>query len=422
MYGSIDGSQTEATVYIVGTAHVSRIYIFLAGGRSTKVHSGRCFARISPLMRLVTRLRNISSPRLPHVMIPRMGQLYPEVSKLTGRGSAEADVTPSSLKQPSEDIIPNDTYLRATHKDNDHHPLTITMKHAFTLLFLALTTAAHADSVAASASATNVVIPSSPVEPPIYFTPAANYLQKQCGLPWLYWSFDNTKDKRCTDDSGHGRHGTFNTNASIVTGKLRRGCDWKSNSLFFITLPQFTLEQFTVATWLRLDSKQGENIIASTKGWYDGWELSLDGKTNVITFQSSRRDSVQWKPDSLPLETWFHLAITVSPNRVELYLNGVSSGPKAIVQIVRSGSSLSVGRKLRADPFRGALDEFLIFDRLLDKEEIMDALSKFRSGTLVTKTNWSKQTNSYEWGARWELDTKQLTAVRMDRLKHWWIF
>ncbi|PRP76101.1 LamG domain-containing protein [Planoprotostelium fungivorum] len=299
------------------------------------------------------------------------------------------------------------------------------MKHAITLLFLALTTtAAYADSVAAeSASATNVVIPSSPVESPIYFTPAANYLQKKCGLPWLYWSFDNTKERRCTDDSGHGRHGTFNTNVSIVAGKLRRGCDWKRNSLFFITLPQFVLESFTMATWLRLDSTQGENIIASTKrGQFDGWELSLDAKAKVITFHSSHGDSVQWKSDSLRVGAWIHLAITVSPTRVKLYLDGISSGSKDIARIVQSGSSLYVGGKQRADPVHGTLDEFLIFDRVLDKEEITDAMSKYRSASLVPNTNWSKQTKSYEWGAGWELDTKHLTAVRMNRLQNWWIF
>ncbi|PRP75229.1 hypothetical protein PROFUN_15864 [Planoprotostelium fungivorum] len=103
-------------------------------------------------------------------------------------------------------------------------------------------------------------------------------------------SFDKINQGRCTDDSGHGRHGAFSTGISLVVGKLRQGCNWKSGNHLYITLPQFNLNNaLTIATGLRLDAIGGKNIIASTKALLSGWELAYDGSAKQITFQPSNQ-------------------------------------------------------------------------------------------------------------------------------------
>ncbi|PRP80065.1 S-layer-like domain-containing protein [Planoprotostelium fungivorum] len=245
---------------------------------------------------------------------------------------------------------------------------------------------------------------------------------KKCGLPWLYWSFDKIKLGKCTDDSGHGRHGAFSTDISLVVGKLRQALNWKSGNRLYITLPQFDLNKaFTIATWLRLDAIGGKNVIASTKALLSGWELTFDGNAKQITFQPSQGSSVSWDASSLQVGVWAHVAVAVSADRAELYLNGVSCGAKPISALVQSVVGLNVGGKLSADPLRGTLDEFLVFARTLVKEEIIDARDKYLTGAVVPVTNWSQQTTSYDWGTGWELGNI-LSSVSLNRVQNWWIF
>ncbi|PRP85662.1 hypothetical protein PROFUN_06496 [Planoprotostelium fungivorum] len=241
-------------------------------------------------------------------------------------------------------------------------------------------------------------------------TPTTKIAGKKCGLPWLYWSFDKIKLAKCIDDSGHGRHGSFSTDFSLIAGKLRHALSAKNNTRLFVTLPQFELYKlFTVATWLRLNSTVGKIVIASTKTIQTGWELTFDGNAKTITFQSSLGSSVSWNATSLRADAWVHVAVAVGVDRAELFLDANSSG-------------INVGGKLSAfDPLRGSLDEFLVFDRVLDREEITDARDKYLTGAVVPATSWSKQTDSYDWGVGWEL-ASALAGLRLDRLQNWWIF
>ncbi|PRP88092.1 hypothetical protein PROFUN_04183 [Planoprotostelium fungivorum] len=263
--------------------------------------------------------------------------------------------------------------------------------------------------------------PSSTVAPPPP-PPSTKPPGKKCGLPWLYWSFDKIKQGRCSDDSGHGRHGWFSSDYSLVPGKLRQGCNWKNNNNLHITLSQCELHKsFTIATWLRLDSIGGKNVLASTKSLFSGWELSFDGNAKLITFQSSLGSWVGWDASSLRVGVWVHVAIAISFDHAELYLDGNSCGYKPIASCHQSFIGLSVGGKLWANPLHGTLDEFLMFDRVLDKEQICDARDKYQTGSMVSGDNWSKQTESHDWGVGWEFGGL-LSGLGLNRLHNWWIF
>ncbi|PRP88565.1 hypothetical protein PROFUN_02976 [Planoprotostelium fungivorum] len=245
---------------------------------------------------------------------------------------------------------------------------------------------------------------------------------KKCGLPWLYWSFDKTKEGKCSDDSGHGRHGWFSEEFSLVPGKLRQACNWKRNNNLHISLSQCDLHKsFTIAAWIKLDVINGKNIIASTKSLLTGWELAYDGQGKSITFTSSLGSSVSWDASSISLGVWVHVAISIDVTRAELYLNGNSCGSKSIAACSSSFIGLSVGGKIFSQPLLGAIDEFLLFDRALDREEVCDARDKYQTGTTVEQNNWSKQSNSNDWGAGWELGVN-LSLVGLNRLNNWWIF
>ncbi|PRP85623.1 S-layer-like domain-containing protein [Planoprotostelium fungivorum] len=317
--------------------------------------------------------------------------------------SAPAMTFQPSTYKPSSDVASSDSYNPSSDVITSDSPISTTDVAPF--------------------DTTSDVSPSSIPTSSSYVAPSSTTATgKKCGLPWLYWSFDKIKLGRCTDDSGHGRHGAFSTDISLVTGKLRQALNWKTGNRLYITLPQFDLNKaFTIATWLRLDAIGGKNVIASTKSLLSGWELTFDGNAKLLTFQSSQGSSVSWGASSLQIGVWAHVAVAVSADRAELYLNGISCGVKSIPALVQSVVGLTVGGKLSADPLRGTLDEFLVFDRTLVKEEICDARDKYLTGAIVPATNWSKQTDSYDWGSSWEL-AKILSSVNLNRVQNWWIF
>ncbi|PRP85654.1 hypothetical protein PROFUN_06488 [Planoprotostelium fungivorum] len=112
-------------------------------------------------------------------------------------------------------------------------------------------------------------------------TPTTKIAGKKCGLPWLYWSFDKIKLAKCIDDSGHGRHGSFSTDFSLVAGKLRQALNANNN---------------TASSSLSL--------------------LTFDGNAKTVSFQSSLGSSVSWNATSLRADAWVHVAVAVGVDRV----------------------------------------------------------------------------------------------------------
>ncbi|PRP78946.1 hypothetical protein PROFUN_13240 [Planoprotostelium fungivorum] len=346
--------------------------------------------------------------------------------------SAPATSSQSSTPAQSFTLVPSDApYISATDTGMNTQPYTPTPSSDAGMNTQPYTpTDAVTSPPATDAGTSQIYTPTSTPStsaaqssnPSFTGVPASTAAGMSCGLPWLYWSFDKINQGRCTDDSGHGRHGAFSTDISLVVGKLRRGCNWKSGNRLYITLPQFNLNNaFTIATWLRLDAIGGKNIIASTKALLSGWELAYDGSAKQITFQPSQGSYVSWDASSLQVGAWAHVAVAVSAGRAELFLNGVSCGVKSISALVQSVVGLTVGGKLSADPLRGTLDEFLVFDRTLVKQQICDARDKYLTGAIVPANNWSQQTGSYDWGTGWELGSV-LSSVSLNRMQNWWIF
>ncbi|PRP87913.1 Major facilitator superfamily MFS_1 [Planoprotostelium fungivorum] len=250
--------------------------------------------------------------------------------------------------------------------------------------------------------------------------------KKTCGLPWSYWSFDNNKDGKCNDDSGHGRHASYSGSWDQTIGKLRKGCQWKSDKSLHLNVPSCNLyKSFTVATWVKFDSCSGNQVLATTKGLLSGWEIAFDGDKKQFVFTSSLGSQVWWDASSVQANVWVHVSLAVDSTTAECFINGDSCGSKKVAACSAGISGLKIGAKPTllgtTSQLKGSLDEFLVFDKVLDREQVCDARDKYQTGADVPSNNWSKQTtSSLDWGVDWE--HADLPSSRADRLVNWWKF
>ncbi|PRP77925.1 hypothetical protein PROFUN_08459 [Planoprotostelium fungivorum] len=237
-----------------------------------------------------------------------------------------------------------------------------------------------------------------------------------CGFPWLYWSFDKIKNRTvCNDDSGHKRHGSFLSNCTLIDGILRRAVHHSATDS--ISLPDFSLSAvFSLSTWIKLSSSSQASVVATTKvqaGAAAGWELRFDAQAGIFTFESTGNSRASWTVQ-VNAGVWSHLAVSVENGFVELFINGISQGVKNITACVNSSVGLRVGVKLAAQ-----LDEFLIFDRALDTEEVVDAMNKYKTGKDISAGSWSQKSNDLDWGVGWE-KSASLDVTARSRISSWW--
>jgi hypothetical protein len=104
--------------------------------------------------------------------------------------------------------------------------------------------------------------------------------------------------------------------------------------------------------------------------------LKEDGS---LRFRTEAGDAFARSPGQVPLRQWFHAAaVRTGDNRLTVYVNGkpgltaFSPGSFRVAQTVGGAPSslyLGAGTGVRSF-FTGKIDEFLLFNRALDPEEI----------------------------------------------------
>jgi hypothetical protein len=143
-------------------------------------------------------------------------------------------------------------------------------------------------------------------------------------------------------------------------------------------------DKFSVALWVMPREWKSGTIISrmTDEDQADGWYMQLqDGRVQVNLVKRWLDDAIRIESvQSLPTESWTHVAFTYDGSRtaagVALYFNG-RPVPVA-VQLDFLNQSFSVKEPLRIGGgngpqgrFRGNIDEVTIFQRCLDKPEIM---------------------------------------------------
>ncbi len=212
--------------------------------------------------------------------------------------------------------------------------------------------------------------------------PVTQTLSSDAHKPMARYPFDERDGAVAVDQAGNGWDGTLVGGATRVAGRDGSALRLDGEGQY-VALPigiLWSMYDFTVATWLRLD---GANALAHVFDFGAGPDVSMhltpQSAGGVVSYAiRTNATNVQRVDGAAPLPSgeWVHVAVAKSALVVTLWVNGQLVGQNTNVGLypARLGNAPNnwIGRSQSAtDPFlRGVVDDFRIYQRGLGADEI----------------------------------------------------
>ena len=196
-----------------------------------------------------------------------------------------------------------------------------------------------------------------------------------------HWTFDEGKGRVARDATGNGNDGKiFGARfAKYEKGYILR-FDGLDDYVWCRANPSLNIEKAgTVTVWFNPGAHQGGIFTRSTGGrWYDQRcvvTYRTYGLDKSIVFCMSSGLKYDVGSVEVPrLNTWSHLALTISGPTAKLYRNGILLGTRKLSFNPRFGDiPLILGRSqgLGKRYFRGLMDDVRVYNRALSHTEII---------------------------------------------------
>ncbi|MBN1514941.1 hypothetical protein JXA32_00075 [Candidatus Sumerlaeota bacterium] len=202
--------------------------------------------------------------------------------------------------------------------------------------------------------------------------------------PYVHLEFDESSGVTASDSSGNGWDGTLAGGATFVSGMIGNAVnlDGSSQYVSFTTGVVSQCNDFTVATWVYLDSSEIWTRIfdfGDSEIYY--MTLISEASSGNPRFKFYTASDVEQIIDStvaIPTGTWTHIAVTLSGDTGIIYVNGVPTGTASSMTLrpyhLGDTEQNYLGRSQSDDdPYLdGMLDDFRIYSRGLTGAEIYD--------------------------------------------------
>ncbi len=142
----------------------------------------------------------------------------------------------------------------------------------------------------------------------------------------------------------------------------------------------FNVNQFTIETWLKWDASSTVVVPFVCSKGYENMEIHLNKTNKSIRFIPTAGVFIDTDANTLPENTWFHVACVYNPTTslAKIYINGVdlnttNAGANPLSSaVINNISPLLLGsRGVSVFPFKGAFDEFRVWNRALTQTEIV---------------------------------------------------
>ena len=202
-----------------------------------------------------------------------------------------------------------------------------------------------------------------------------------------YWSFDanNISGKTVKDGTGN-YNGTINGSPKKVAGKIGDALEFDGDEANFVEIDapedfDFNAD-FTWSAWIKTDSSGPGVIFAKTggPGTDDKGPKTLWVRNGVLNVDTGWVGNVE-DTENIADNTWHHIAVAGAPedSSVQYFVDGkeTSKGVLNLAQFPEDDWAtlfLFIGLDGRADGefgvFTGIVDEFSVYDRILDEAEV----------------------------------------------------
>lgn len=200
-------------------------------------------------------------------------------------------------------------------------------------------------------------------------------------------------DGNLADSSGHYRHGRIvKGDLGYEAGPVGRAAEFDGETVadFGDTGGFERTEPVSLAFWFQADDKDGVTVMQKQDAEHRGWEVSLE---DSVVLPRLRRGSrlyarlVDHWPDNaievrtretLELGEWHAAVMTYDGSGkaagVKIFINGKPQELEVLTDSlrgeIRNSASLAVGDAKLGRPYRGSLDDFRIYNRVIHPAEI----------------------------------------------------
>jgi hypothetical protein len=191
-----------------------------------------------------------------------------------------------------------------------------------------------------------------------------------------HWRFDEGTGEKAGDSSGSNIDAEVH-GAEWVDGKFGKALRFTERGSY-VAIPQVrkVLGQGSISYSMWVNAEKWDTGWGGRRIYHcgDGCELDARDKGDVLHLSFAGMGGLVEAPVP-PQKEWHHIATTLSPTRVRLYIDGKLAGEKSgIFNHTDSPEKMYIGTKspttVEGDFFRGIIDDVRIYNREIDPEEV----------------------------------------------------
>ncbi|MGA9365496.1 MAG: LamG-like jellyroll fold domain-containing protein [Bacteroidota bacterium] len=197
-----------------------------------------------------------------------------------------------------------------------------------------------------------------------------------------YYPFGNGN---ADDASGHQHNGIIANAVSTtdVSGHANGALlfDGMTSLVRVDNVQDLALQTYTVAAFLRVDDLPSTGGILTKGKYYGNYSLEIENDSwygwPIIIYQVSGGGNFETPlmNSSVPMNQFFHLAVTNDNGTIVIYINGLQCGTVNGPSCVTNNDPLYIGLGYNGGSnsmffFKGVIDEVRIYNRVLDPTEI----------------------------------------------------
>lgn len=190
--------------------------------------------------------------------------------------------------------------------------------------------------------------------------------------------------------TAHLKSKELNISKHITNGKS--GQALRLDGQDFVEIGEFANfekdQGFSYGGWIKHNGLNGATLISKmdNTSYHRGWDLYFqDDKAAVHLINDWPGDALKVATKKkVPRNKWVHVFVTydgsASPDGIKIFFNGKAQDlaveKKSLTKTIKSKATLNIGRRYTSAPFKGEIDDVMIFDRTLTPLEVVALYGK----------------------------------------------